>query len=232
MTRTDGLGNVSDLPIAVSYLVTNMLRLRALAIAGLASEAAYFYAAGSGSLWMAIGRSLAFLLINAVQLTRLVRELRFTRMSEDEQVLDEASSAPPSMPSFRRPMSAGQWRSVAPGEVLTSRLAPVTHLRMLTRGTASVEVDGRRVAAAHSGGIAGEVSLLRDDVARATNRHSGDPSVRDRHGVAEGTSGQSRRPAGAAASRQGQRAHRQDRRVERRRGGSAGVSRRYAAGSG
>lgn len=168
MTWSDALGNVSYLLIAFSYLVTNMLWLRMLAIVGLVAEAVYFYAAGSGSLWVAIGWSVVFLLINAFQLARLVRELRSARLQGDEKLLKAGTFAAMSLLSFRRLMNAGHWATLPAGTVLTVQNQPVAQLRVLTRGLATVCVDGQPVARIHAGGIVGEMSLLTGSAATAT----------------------------------------------------------------
>jgi len=168
MSWNDWLGNVSYALIAVSYLVTRMLWLRTLAILGLAIEAVYFYIAGSSSLWVAIGWSLVFLAINAVQLARLLRELQSLKLLSDERFLKSHTFAPLSLLSFRRLMKAGRWQTLAPGAVLTVQQQPVTHLRVLVDGMASVVVDGMQVATIRAAGIVGEMSLLTGDSASAT----------------------------------------------------------------
>jgi len=168
MTWHDWLGNVSYLLIAASYMVTSMLWLRMLAILGLATEAVYFYVVGSSSLWVAIGWSMVFLAINAVQLTRLLRELQSLTLQGDERFLKSHTFAALSLLSFRRLMKAGRWQTLAPGAVLTVQHQPVTHLRVLVGGMASVVVDGMQVATIRAAGIVGEMSLLTGDTASAT----------------------------------------------------------------
>lgn len=168
MTWDDALGNVSYVLIAFSYLVTNMLRLRLLAIVGLLNEAIDFCVAGSGSLWVAIGWSAVLLLINAVQSVCLVRELRSTRLSADEQVLKAGTFAAMSLLSFRRLLQAGRWVTRPPGAVLTVQHTPVTYLRVLVRGLGSVEADGKAVALVRAGGLVGEMSLLTGNAASAS----------------------------------------------------------------
>jgi len=168
MTWNDALGNVSYVLIAFSYLVTNMLWLRVLAIVGLVAESVYFYVAGSGSLWVAIGWSAVFLAINAVQLVRLLRERRATHLQADERVLKNGVFAPLSLAAFRRLMKAGRWAAVAEGTVLTVQRAPVASLHVLAQGQARVDVDGKAVARVHPGGIVGEMSFLSGAPASAT----------------------------------------------------------------
>lgn len=168
MSWNDWLGNISYALIALSYLVTSMLWLRLLAVVGLLAEAVYFYLVGSSSLWVAIGWSMVFLAINAVQLTRLLRELWSSKLVGDEQFLKSRTFAPLSLLSFRRLMKAGQWQTLAPGAVLTLQQQPVTHLRVLVKGMASVVVDGKPVATVSAAGIVGEMSLLTGDAASAT----------------------------------------------------------------
>ena len=168
MQWNDWLGNLSYVLFAASYLVTSMLWLRVLAILGLGTEAIYFYATGSSSLWVAIGWSAVFLVINAVQLYRLLREMLSVRLSADERMLKAGPFAALGMLSFHRLMKAGRWQTLAPGTVLTRQHQPVMHLHALACGVAGVEVDGQPVAAIRAGGIVGEMSLLSDGLATAT----------------------------------------------------------------
>lgn len=168
MAWNDWLGNLSYTLIAVSYLVTRMLWLRVLAILGLSIEAVYFYLAGSSALWVAIGWSMVFLAINTVQLARLLRELHSLKLVGDERFLKSHTFAPLSLLSFRRLMNAGRWQTLAPGAALTLQQQPVTHLRVLVGGMASVVVDGLQVATIRAAGIVGEMSLLTGDHANAT----------------------------------------------------------------
>lgn len=168
MTWNDALGNVSYVLIAFSYLVTNMLWLRMLAIVGLVAESVYFYMAGSASLWVAIGWSVVFLAINSVQLIRLLRERRATQLQADERLLKDGVFGPLSLPAFRRLMKAGQWRTLAAGTELTVQHTPVARLHVLAQGQASVVVDGKPVAGVHPGGIVGEMSFLSGAPASAT----------------------------------------------------------------
>lgn len=52
--------------------------------------------------------------------------------------------------------------------MLTVQHQPVTHLRVLVGGMASVVVDGMQVATIRAAGIVGEMSLLTGDTASAT----------------------------------------------------------------
>jgi hypothetical protein len=55
MEWQDWVGHFSYLMLAVSYLVTNMYWLRALAIVALGLEGVYFYFSGDAPLWVGIG---------------------------------------------------------------------------------------------------------------------------------------------------------------------------------
>lgn len=168
MQWNDWLGNLSYALIAISYLVTRMLWLRVLAILGLGAEAIYFYVTGASSLWVAIGWSVVLLAINAVQLTRLLREMLSVRLSADERLLKAGPFAALSLLSFHRLMKAGRWQTLTPGTVLTRQRRPVTQLHALVGGVAGVDVDGMPVAAIRAGGIVGEMSMLTDGLASAT----------------------------------------------------------------
>ncbi len=168
MSWADLFGNLSDALIALSYLMTSMLWLRILATLGLATEAVYFYVVGSTTLWVAIVWSMVFMAINVAQLTRLVRELRSMKLIGSERCLKDKTFLPFSLLSFRRLMKAGRIQTLAAGTLLTVQEAPVTHVRVLVDGMASVVVDGIEVATIRAGGIVGEMSLLTGEAASAT----------------------------------------------------------------
>ena len=168
MELHDWIGNLSDVLIAGSYLVTSMLWLRVLAILGLSAEGLYFYFAGAGSLWVAICWALVFLAINTVQLWRLMQERLSVRLSDEERVLNQGTFAGLSPVAFQRLLRGGQWRDVPEGTVLTREAEPVSHLYAFAGGRAEVTVGGMPVAMISPGGIVGEMSFLEGAAASAT----------------------------------------------------------------
>jgi CRP-like cAMP-binding protein len=164
----DWIGNLSYILFALSYLVTNMAWLRALAIAGLVAEGIYFYLASETPLWVGIGWALVFTAINVTQLLRLLRERASVHMSAEERKLHTGVFSVLSPVEFNRILRAGTWRSLPVDSVLTQINEPVHHLRVLARGAASVIVNGTHVATIGAGGIVGEMSFLSGRAATAT----------------------------------------------------------------
>jgi len=164
----DWIGNLSYLLFALSYLVTNMAWLRALALCGLVAEGIYFYIASATPLWVGIGWAMVFTAINAAQLIRLLREQAAVRLSPEERRLHAGIMSALSPLEFSRVLRAGSWRMVPEGSVLTRLGEPVGQLYLLSSGAAHVHVDGTHVATIVAGGIVGEMSFLSGRPATAT----------------------------------------------------------------
>src|SRR5262245_30051121 len=79
-------GHLSYILIAISYWLTDIFRLRVVAVVGLSFEIVYFLMSG-GDLRTGIGWDLAFILINLFQLYRLVRDRLSFRLPEKERAL-------------------------------------------------------------------------------------------------------------------------------------------------
>jgi CRP-like cAMP-binding protein len=154
--------------LAVSYMVTDMAWLRALALAGLVAEGIYFYMASATPLWIGIGWALVFTAINAAQLFRLMRERVSVRMSAEERRLHAGIFSVLSPIEFNRVLRAGVWRSLPVGSVLTHIGQAVRHVYALASGAASVVVNDTHVATIGAGGIVGEMSFLSGRPATAT----------------------------------------------------------------
>jgi hypothetical protein len=74
-------GHFSYLLIAISYWLTDMFWLRLVAVVGLSFEILYFWHSG-GDLRTGIGWDLIFIIINAYQLYRLLRDRLSLRLPE------------------------------------------------------------------------------------------------------------------------------------------------------
>jgi len=168
MQWQDAFGHVSYLLLAASYLVTDMAWLRALAIAGLLAEAAYFFLASSSPLWVGIGWALVFATINVGQLSLLLRDRLVVRMTAEERRLRERAFPALGTVEFSRILRIGLWKEFAAGTELTREGEPVRSIQLVVGGQLQVEVRGSVVARIGAGGIVGEMSFLSGRAASAT----------------------------------------------------------------
>lgn len=83
-------GHFSYLLIAISYWLTDIFWLRLVAVVGLSFEILYFWHSG-GDLRTGIGWDLIFILINAYQLYRLLRDRLSLRLPEADRDLLRSS---------------------------------------------------------------------------------------------------------------------------------------------
>jgi len=106
--------NLSYIAIAFSYYVRGMLWLRILAVIGFVLETIYFGLIGS-DLYTGIVWNLIFILINVVQIARLLWERRSLRLPVDEKSLLREVLA--GLDDFQIAMllKASEWRTLEPG---------------------------------------------------------------------------------------------------------------------
>jgi CRP-like cAMP-binding protein len=147
-------GHAAYILIAISYLLTSMLWLRVVAIAGLLLEIAYFALSG-GNLWAGIGWGLIFVAINVVHLAILLRHARRTRrfgadLRHFAPVIDGLESA-----QVARLLATGRWELVEPGETVIREGDDVADLRFICEGAIAVTASGRAVGALQPGQFVG-----------------------------------------------------------------------------
>jgi hypothetical protein len=160
-------GHLGYAIIAVSYLLTNIFWLRVAAVVGISFEIVYFTLSGS-PVWTSIAWDAAFILINLVQLGRLVRDRLSLKLTTDQfafiapivRDLDKAQIA--------QLLRTGEWKSIDPGEFLTVEDTPVRELTFICEGRTEVTVKGLVVAHVGAGAFIGDVSFTTGGPATAT----------------------------------------------------------------
>jgi hypothetical protein len=154
------VGNLCYLLLALSYAVSNIYWLRALAVAALAIETIYFFFGADRPLWVGIGWNVVFIGTNAIQLGLLLRERLRVRLDEQERLLHRGLFSELSPVDFSRLLKAGEWHDVGEGTILAQENRPVADVSVLIAGAAKVEVDGKLVALLRPGALIGEMSFL------------------------------------------------------------------------
>jgi hypothetical protein len=142
-----------------SYLVTDILWLRVLAVAGGFSYLTWTLTTPTPSLSL-IGWTLVYNTINVVQIARLWHERRPIPLDGDEQALYAAAFRTLTPREFRRLIAAGSWREAKPGELLIAEGARPDQVLVLASGRAVVRRGGRDLATLGPGQFAGEMSFL------------------------------------------------------------------------
>jgi len=151
--------HVANVLYVVSYLVTDMLWLRVLAVVGGFSSLTWTLTASAPNVAF-IGWTLVYNTINVVQIARLWHERRPVRLTSEEQVLYAAAFGTLTLREFQRLLAVGRWHEAPAKEVLIAQGASACRMLVLASGRAAVKVDGREVARLQPGQFAGEMSFL------------------------------------------------------------------------
>jgi CRP-like cAMP-binding protein len=160
-------GHLSYLLIAISYWLTDIFWLRVVAIVGLSLEILYFLSSG-GDLRAGIGWDLVFILINAYQLSLLLRDRMLLRLPEEYRDLLRSVLTGLADTQIARLLVAGNFVDVVKGTLLAEENKPLDKLLFICSGHVRVVIAGREVAHLEKGNFVGEVAFLTEKPATAT----------------------------------------------------------------
>ncbi|MEM7248774.1 MAG: cyclic nucleotide-binding domain-containing protein [Acidobacteriota bacterium] len=163
----DSMVHVSYVLLLIAYLVHDVLKLRALAFLSTGAWVSYC-AVQSPTLWEPLLWSVTFMLVNAVQIARLLRERRAIRFTEEERDLYETVFSNFSGVEFMRLLQFASWRDAPAGEVLVSEGEVPEGVMYLSRGGARVESHHRERAHLRPLSFVAEMSYVSGAPASAT----------------------------------------------------------------
>jgi Popeye protein conserved region len=151
--------HLANVLYVVSYLVTDILWLRALAVLGGLSSLTWTLTTPTPNVTF-IGWTLVYNTINVVQIARLWQERRPVRLGQDEQMLYAAAFRTLTPREFLRLLAVGRWQVAGAKEVLIEQGVRPGRMLVLASGQAAVKVQGREVATLRLGQFAGEMGFL------------------------------------------------------------------------
>ena len=160
-------GHLSYVMIAISYWLTDMFWLRAVAVVGLSLEILYFVLSG-GDLRAGIGWDLVFILINLYQLYLLVQERLSLRLPEKDRELLRRVLTGLDDVQIARLLGAGALCELEAGTTLAEENQALERLYFLCAGRVGVSIGGRAVSHLEEGNFVGEVAFLTERPASAT----------------------------------------------------------------
>ena len=160
MTELDLLVHVSYLILIISFLMRDMLWLRALNVVSVLTEVAYFYLQPT-PLWPVIGWNLALVAINAYWITRLTLERRPVHFSPEEQRVYDTALRSLKPRHARKLFEAGQWTAIQAGEQIVAQGHPLNTLSLIAGGRIKIERDGVFVDEIGEGRFVGAVTFLK-----------------------------------------------------------------------
>jgi hypothetical protein len=160
-------GHMAYAIIAISYLLTNIFWLRIAAVVGLTLEMLYFILSGS-PVWTSIVWDTLFILINLVQVGRLVRDRLSLKLTRDQKLFIAPIVADLDKAQIAQLLRTGVWRTLEPGHILTVEGEPVEDLTFICDGRTEVRVKDQVVAHVFGGAFVGDVSFTTGVAATAT----------------------------------------------------------------
>jgi CRP-like cAMP-binding protein len=160
-------GHVAYAIIAVSYLLTNIFWLRVAAVVGIGFEIVYFIVSGS-PVWTSMAWDAVFILINLVQVVRLLRDRLSLRLTPDQRAFIAPIVGDLDKAQIAQLLRTGDWRTLEAGTQLTAEGEPVSDLTFICEGRTEVRVRGLTVAHVTAGSFIGDVSFTTGAPATAT----------------------------------------------------------------
>jgi hypothetical protein len=154
--------------IAFSFLVKDILWLRAISIIASLFSVFYNYFIPIEPMWIAIGWNFVFVLVNLYHIAIIIYEKRPVHMSPKHKELYETMFNNMTPVEFLKITKIADWTYFKSGEVITQQGRPVPDLNLIYNGTVDVAVNNEKVAELKDGQFVGEMSFLTEKPATAT----------------------------------------------------------------
>ena len=165
-------GHLTYSLIAVSFLVRDILWLRAVAVVASLSGIVYNYVVPAEPLWLVVNWNIVFVAINSFRIFVLLKERWGIDFSDEERHLHRTVFFDFTPVDFAKLMRLARWREAEEGTLLVEEGQAVEALILVYDGIARVEAGGRRVAELDAGHFIGEMSFTTRSPASATVRCS------------------------------------------------------------
>ncbi|WP_404414920.1 Crp/Fnr family transcriptional regulator [Marinospirillum sp.] len=157
---------IANLLFCLAYMVRDMAWLRTITILAAISTLPYFYFQAS-PLYSAMGWQIAFIAINAFNLTVLILHRRPVKLNDQEKWLHSTTLRLLKPRKMLRLLKQAKTHEVAAGEPLVHQGQELNALLLLLSGKASVQMEGQARATLLPGDFVGEMSFISGKVASA-----------------------------------------------------------------
>jgi CRP-like cAMP-binding protein len=168
MRMLDLAGHLAFALIALSFLVRDILWLRALSIAASIASISYAYYAPATPLWIIIGWNIVFISVNVIQIAILFRERREITFTEEEKELYQTSFSRFTPVEFRRLLRIAEWKEAPSGTQLMRAGEDASAVMLIFSGRVMVEKNGRKLTELRSGDFIGEIGFVKGTPAAAS----------------------------------------------------------------
>ena len=170
----DAVGLIGFCLIGVQWMMDDMLTLRAVGVGSSLCMVGFNLAAAGRPLWIPVVANSTFIAINAVQITRILRERQEIVLAEHERLLFDGVFRQQGLTKrqVRSLLEVGVVETRAPGESLATEGGKddepaLPFLDVIVSGRAAVQVAGRTVAELSNGDFVGETSFVLGEASRS-----------------------------------------------------------------
>jgi len=153
--------------IAFSFLVKDILWLRAMSILASMFSVFYNWVIPPEPMWIPISWNFVFVAVNLYHVAILIYEKRPVKMNDKNTELYQTLFKEMSPVEYLKISKCAKWIKFKSGEVITKQKLPVKDLVLIYNGTVDVAVDGKKVAELRDGQFVGEMSFLTEKPATA-----------------------------------------------------------------
>jgi CRP-like cAMP-binding protein len=168
LTFIDIAGHVAFILIALSFLVRDILWLRALSITASIASISWSWLAPPQPLWLVIGWNVVFILLNLAQIALLLRERRGVAFTDEEKELYQTSFSRFTPVEFMRLLRIASWKNADPGALLMRAGEEAGEVMLIFSGRVNVEKNGRKLAELRAGDFIGEIGFVKGTPAAAS----------------------------------------------------------------
>jgi hypothetical protein len=166
------IGHLSFIAVAASFMIRDILWLRAVSILGSLLAIVFNYLVPGGPIWLVIGWSIVFILLNLYNILLLLRQRRGVTFTAQEQEMYGTVFQGFSPVEFMKLLRIGQWREVAEDQVLIEEGQKVEEILFIYNGQAEVLSGGKKINLLKDGAFIGEMELSKGKPAVATVKTS------------------------------------------------------------
>ncbi len=174
---SDWLSNLGFVLLLASYLTSDIVRLRQLALVGLGVLAVATYGGGLHPLWLTGVWLVVLLTVNVARILLKSSANALADLTIEEEALRSWLFPTMTRPDFVKLLRAGTRSTIGSGTFLATQGEKIDELHFITQGAAHVIANGMVVATLREGSLVGEVSFFRDDMATASVVAQGDIKV-------------------------------------------------------
>ena len=155
-------GHISFILLAGSYMVTDMLPLRILAILGGSSMMVYNYYHPYGKkLWLPFSWNCIFLIVNCIHTLIIVYAIKKAKniTNEEKELFNNIFSTYDEI-SYHKLMRSGEWVDIDKDKYLTNQGIKNQYIYLITKGKADVLIDNKKIYEIQENQFVGELGLL------------------------------------------------------------------------